>query len=87
MLRLFVLGGLLAGVLSTGASAYPQSDILAQQCTNQSCRNCVRQCDRALDDRMEDCANQYPRPGEAQELCFYWALSDHNMCLHYECGL
>lgn len=88
MMRLIALTGLLAGLASTGASAYPNnSDALRQQCQTQSCRDCVDQCDRALDQRMADCAAQHPRPGDTQEMCFYWATADHNMCLNYECDL
>ncbi len=87
MLRLIAMGGLVASLLTGGAGPYPGSDAVRQQCTTQSCRDCVDRCDRALDMRMADCANSYPRPGENQEMCFYWALADHNMCLHYECSL
>lgn len=82
------LGMALAASGASGAStAYPSSDALAQQCTTQACRDCVSECDRALDDRMDDCARHHPLPTETQEMCFYWAMSDHYGCLQYECGL
>ena len=90
MMRLIAMTVVVAGLASTGASAYPSptnSDAQRQQCQTQTCRDCVDQCDRALDQRMADCAAQYPRPGDTQQMCFYWATADHNMCLDYECGL
>ena len=88
MMRLVAMTVLVAGLVSTGASAYPNnSDALRQQCQTQECRECVDQCDRDLDHRMNDCNAQYPRPSENQQMCFYWAAADHNMCLNYECGL
>lgn len=89
MSRIIALAGLTAALLmSTAATtAYPESDIRRQQCQTQACRECVDQCDRNLDQKMADCANDWPVPGENQEMCFYWALSEHNMCLAYECGV
>lgn len=88
MIRFGAVALAVVGLLTTGASAPPtHSSELRQQCQTQHCRDCVDECDRALDNRMADCSAQNPRPGEAQEMCFYWAMADHNMCLRYDCGL
>lgn len=81
------LAAVLVGTSAASAAYEPDSYARMQQCTTQSCVNCVAQCDRDRDQRIQDCNNQFPRPGENQEMCYYWAHSDHNLCLMYECGV
>ncbi|WP_296817500.1 hypothetical protein [Brevundimonas sp.] len=82
------LAAVLVGTSAASAS-YPTYNSYArmQQCSTQSCVDCVNRCDRDRDQRIQDCNNQFPRPGENQEMCYYWAHSDHNLCLMYECGV
>ena len=81
------LGAVLLGT-SAASAAYPtDSYARMQQCTTQACVDCVHRCDRDRDQRIQDCNNQFPLPGEHQEMCYYWAYSDHNLCLMYECGV
>lgn len=88
-LALIAALGALAFGASAASAAYPQydSEIRAQQCTTQSCVECVRGCDQMRDERVAECRANYRRPGEDQEFCLYWAHSDHNLCLMYECGV